>query len=199
VRFTLRYPMDRGIGRQLLTPDSVVRIARAAEQAGFGSIALTEHPAPSAKWLAAGGHESFDPLSALAFVAGVTERIRLLTYLLVLPYRNPLLAAKQAATVDVLSGGRLTLGVGTGYLRSEFVALGADFAERNELFDEAIEVMTGVWRTPAFHYKAVISPHSPRHSALNRYSGPIRRCGSAVTVTDHVSGWPGSVRDGLRS
>jgi probable F420-dependent oxidoreductase len=145
--------MDRGIDRQLLTPDSVVRIARAAEQAGFGSIALTEHPAPSAKWLAAGGHESFDPLSALAFVAGVTERIRLLTYLLVLPYRNPLLAAKQAATVDVLSGGRLTLGVGTGYLRSEFVALGADFAERNELFDEAIEVMTGAWRTPAFHYK----------------------------------------------
>jgi alkanesulfonate monooxygenase SsuD/methylene tetrahydromethanopterin reductase-like flavin-dependent oxidoreductase (luciferase family) len=75
----------------------MVRIARVAEQAGFGSIALTEHPAPPAKWLAADGQESFDPLSALAFVAGVTERIRLLTYLLVLPYRNPLLAAKPAS------------------------------------------------------------------------------------------------------
>ena len=71
----------------------------------------------------------------------------MMTYLLVLPYRNPLLAAKQIATLDVLSGGRATIAVGGGYLRSEFAALGVDFEERNALFDEAVEVLRGVWAT----------------------------------------------------
>jgi probable F420-dependent oxidoreductase len=166
VKYTLRYPMQHGGDGRLLRPDVMVRLARAAESAGFDGIAFTEHPAPSAKWLDGGGHESLDPLTALAFIASVTERIRLLTYLLVLPYRNPLLAAKQAATVDVLSAGRLTLAVGTGYLRSEFAALGVDFEERNDLFDEAVEVMTGVWRTPSFH-------HEGRHfTALSQTQRP---------------------------
>jgi probable F420-dependent oxidoreductase len=152
VKYTLRYPMPHGGDERLLAPETMRLVARTAEQAGFDGIAFTEHPAPSAKWLDGGGHESLDPLTALAFVAGVTERIRLMTYLLVLPYRNPLLAAKQAATVDLLSAGRLTMALGTGYLRSEFAALGVDFDERNELFDEAVQVLTGVWRTPAFQF-----------------------------------------------
>src|SRR5882757_2497989 len=166
MRFTLRYPMPHGGDERLLTPETIALVARAAEDSGFDGIAFTEHPAPSAKWLEGGGHESLDPLTALAFVAGVTERIRLLTYLLVLPYRNPLLAAKQAATVDRLSAGRLTMAIGTGYLRSEFAALGVDFDERNELFDEAVEVLVGAWRTPAFsfegrHFSAVAQTQRP--------------------------------------
>src|SRR6266702_8502534 len=80
-------------------------------------ISFSEHPAPSHKWLNAGGHESLDQTSALAFCAAVTSRLRLMTYLLVLPYHNPFLAAKALSTVDVLSGGRLTVVAGTGYLR----------------------------------------------------------------------------------
>jgi probable F420-dependent oxidoreductase len=152
VRFTLRYPMQAACDPRLFRPDTMARVARAAESVGFGAIAFTEHPAPSAKWLASGGHQSLDPLTALSFAAGVTSRIRLMTYLLVLPYRNPLLLAKQVATADVLSGGRLTIAAGTGYLRSEYAALGVDFGERNELFDECAEVLTTAWAAPEYRF-----------------------------------------------
>ena len=153
MKFAIKYPMNAGLDPRFLQPETMVRFAQAAERAGYDAIAFTEHPAPSQKWLSSGGHESFDPLTALAFVAAATERLRLHTYLLVLPYRNPFLAAKQASTVDVLSGGRLTLALGTGYLRSEFAALGVDFTERNALFDESVDVMTGIWQTPDFAYE----------------------------------------------
>ena len=73
--------------------------------------------------------------------------------MVVLPYRNPLLVAKSVATIDALSGGRFVLAVGTGYLKGEYRALGVDFEERNDLFDEAIEVMRGVWTTDDFRYE----------------------------------------------
>jgi probable F420-dependent oxidoreductase len=153
MKFTASYPLAGGdAAAEFASGETVAAFARAAEAAGFDAISFTEHPAPSEKWLYAGGHESFDPLSALAFCAAVTERLRLITHLLVLPYRNPLLAAKQIATVDVLSAGRVTVGAGAGYLRSEFAALGVDFDERNELFDEAITAMRGIWSTDGFAF-----------------------------------------------
>lgn len=152
MKYTVQYPLTPGYDPRLLEPETMIKIAQAAEQSGFSAIAFTDHPAPSSDWLAGGGHDSFDPLTALGFVAGVTRTIRLMPYLLVLPYRNPLLVAKQAATVDVLSAGRLIVTVGTGFLQSEFLALGADFAERNALFDEAVEVLRGSWTTPDFRY-----------------------------------------------
>src|SRR5215204_4015316 len=96
-------------------PESIVHLVQALERAGFDGLGFTDHPAPSRKWLATGGHPSYDPFAALAFCAAVTSRIRLMTYLAVLPYRNPMLMAKSVATVDRLSGGRLTLVVGSGY------------------------------------------------------------------------------------
>jgi probable F420-dependent oxidoreductase len=75
-----------------------------------------------------------------------------MTYLAVLPYRNPFLLAKTAASLDRLSGGRLTLGVGTGYHKTEFFALGVDFEERNELFDEALDVLALAWSGEPFSY-----------------------------------------------
>jgi probable F420-dependent oxidoreductase len=96
-------------------------------------------------------------------------------HIVVLPYRNPFVLAKAVATVDVLSGGRFILGTAAGYLRSEYAALGVDFDERNELFDEAIEVLRGIWTTDDFKYsgrhfvaqgqtanpKPVQKPHPP--------------------------------------
>jgi probable F420-dependent oxidoreductase len=115
----------------------------------------------------AGGHYALDPFSALAFCAAVTTRLRLMTLLLVAPYRNPLLIAKCAATVDVLSKGRLVLALGAGYLRSEFAALGVEFSERNDLLDEAVAAMTGIWSNDAFgfagkHFTAIGQTARPR-------------------------------------
>jgi probable F420-dependent oxidoreductase len=138
---------------ELVVGSGLTRFARAAEEAGFSGIAFTDHPAPSQKWLDAGGHDALDPFAALSFVAAVTERLLLIPNIVVLPYRNPFVVAKAAATLDALSGGRFVLSVATGYLRSEYRSLGVDFEQRNELFDEALEVIRGVWTTDEFAYE----------------------------------------------
>jgi probable F420-dependent oxidoreductase len=153
MKFTVDYPIVTvGYDPALVSAEGMTRVARAVEAWGYDAIAFSEHPAPSYKWLKAGGHESLDQTSALAFCAAVTTRIRLMTYLLVLPYHNPFLSAKALSTVDLLSGGRLTVVAGTGYLRSEFLALNVDMDVRNELFDESLEVMRGVWAEVPFAY-----------------------------------------------
>lgn len=153
LRFVYHYAETRGLDGDLLDAGPVGEVAAAAERAGFDAISFTDHPAPGARWLASGGHQSLDPFVALAFAAAATERLRLLTYLAVLPYRNPLLLAKSAASLDKLSGGRLTLGLGAGYLRGEFRSLGVDFDERNTLFDEALDVLPRHWRGEPFDYQ----------------------------------------------
>ena len=120
-------------------------IARLAEEVGFDAFSMSEHPYPDKQWLANGGHHAFDPLVSLSFAAAATTRLRLMTYLLVSGYRSPFLTAKGAASLDLLSGGRFTLGTGAGYLKSEFEALGADFDRRGALLDEAISVWKSVW------------------------------------------------------
>ena len=137
----------------MLSAGPVTELASAAETAGWEGFAFTEHPAPGARWLSAGGHQTLDPFVALANVAAVTERLVLLTNLAVVPYRNPLLLAKAAATVDIVSNGRFVLGAGTGYLKSEFHALGVDFDERNALFDEALDVLPLHWSGEPFSYE----------------------------------------------
>jgi probable F420-dependent oxidoreductase len=149
----LQYPDTHGSASDMLDSGSVAEIAVAAERAGFDGLAFTEHPAPGARWLNAGGHQSLDPFVALGGAATVTTRLQLLTYLTVIPYRNPLLLAKSAATVDRLSNGRFILGAGAGYLKGEFAALGAPFDERNASFDEALDVLPLSWRGEPFSYQ----------------------------------------------
>ncbi|HVV74417.1 MAG TPA: LLM class F420-dependent oxidoreductase [Mycobacteriales bacterium] len=153
MNFMYQYPDVTGTDIDMLDCGPVAEVAGAAEDAGFMGFAFTEHPAPGNKWLMSGGHQSLDPFVALAYVAAATTRIKLLTYLAVVPYRNPLLLAKSAATVDKLSGGRFVLGVGTGYLKGEFHALGVDFDERNALFDEALDVLPLHWSGAPFSYR----------------------------------------------
>jgi probable F420-dependent oxidoreductase len=153
MQFMYVYPEMQGTDGDMLDAGPVVDVARAAETAGFGGFAFTEHPSPGARWLASGGHQSLDPYVALSFVAAVTTSMRLLPYLSVLPYRNPLLLAKTSATLDKLSDGRFILGVGTGYLKGEFRALGVAIDERNELFDEALDVLPMHWSGEPFSYK----------------------------------------------
>jgi probable F420-dependent oxidoreductase len=155
MQFLFHYPEVNGTAMDMLDPGNVEEVARGAEEAGFAGFSFTEHPAPGARWLESGGHQSLDPFVALAYVAGVTKQMRLLTYLSPAPYRNPLLLAKASATLDRLSGGRFVLGIGTGYLAGEFRALGVDIEERNRLFDEALEVMPLHWAGEPFSYKGI--------------------------------------------
>jgi probable F420-dependent oxidoreductase len=176
MRFAITHPLvSHPYHPDLVTGAGVTAVAQAAERAGFHGIGFTDHPAPSQRWLEGGGHDSLDPFVALAFCAAATERIRLVPNIVVLPYRNPFVVAKAAASLDVLSGGRFTLAVGAGYLKGEFAALGVDHAERNELFDEAIDTIKAIWtgddvtvegrhfsaRGVTAHPRPVSQPHPP--------------------------------------
>ena len=146
VRFGIQHAMgDPAWVPAILAPEALRRFARCAEDGGWDALAFTDHPAPSTRWVASGGEGVADPFSSLGFCAALTDRIRLLTWVLVASYRNPLLAAHQIATLDAISGGRVTLGLGTGYLKSEFHAVGADPNVRREQFDEALAVMKMAW------------------------------------------------------
>jgi probable F420-dependent oxidoreductase len=175
-----------------IDPTNIAAYAQALEEAGFSGMAFTDHPAPSKKWMDGGGHETFDPFVALGFCAAATERIRLFTYLAVVPYRNPLLLARSMTSVDVLSGGRTTFVLGTGYLRSEFAALGVDFEERNALFDEAIEVLLGVWSTESFSYTGrhfTAQGQTIRPGPVQQPHPPLWLGGNSSIVRDRVARW----------
>lgn len=132
-------------GEEFLAPGAIGDLAAAAEAAGFAAVYTTDHPFPGDDWLAHGGHHALDPLVALSFAAATTSTVRLHTNLFVLAYRNPFLAAKGIATLDVLSGGRTVVGLGAGYLEPEFEALGADFDARNDRMDEALAALEAAW------------------------------------------------------
>jgi probable F420-dependent oxidoreductase len=138
-------------------PDSARAIATAAEDAGFESLWTVEHvvvPAdyrsqypydPSGKMPAPDDMPLPDPLIWLAYVAAATSRIKLGTGIAILPQRNPVIAAKEVASLDRLSGGRVLLGVGAGWLKEEFEALGVPFERRGQRLDEHIEAMRALW------------------------------------------------------
>ena len=156
-------------------PDALVRAARAAEAAGFDSVWAGEHvvlPDPQAPPSPMRPQDpALDPLLALAWAAAHTTVIRLATGIVILPQRNPLVLAKQVASLDVLSGGRLMLGIGAGYLEPEFRAVGANFAERGAVTDEYINAMRALWYDdhPAYHGRFV------DFAGVDAYPRPLQR------------------------
>jgi probable F420-dependent oxidoreductase len=145
----------------LATADNMVRLARRAESLGVDSIWVADHlvapvgvqtvypfdKSPEPKPGAMGVIEEFyEPLTTLAFLAGATSRIRLGVSVYVMPYRNPIVTAKIVATLDALSNGRAIFGVGVGWLREEFTALGQDPRHRGRVTDEYLEVCRRLWR-----------------------------------------------------
>ena len=160
-------------------PEGAGRTARAAEAAGFDSVWGGEHvvlPDPQAPPSPMAPEDPIlDPVVALAFVAAQTTRIRLGTGIIILPQRNPLVLAKELASLDVLSGGRLIFGIGVGYLEPEFRALGAPFEQRGRVTDDYLAAMRAIWseRKPAYagpfvsfanvqaHPQPLQQPHPP--------------------------------------
>lgn len=149
----------------LVEPEKAAEFAVAAEEAGFESIWTVEHvvvPAgyestypydPSGKM--PGGEQSPipDPLVWLSYLAGITSRIKLATGVLILPQRNPVVLAKELATLDQLSGGRLLLGIGVGWLEEEFDAIGVPFRERGARTDENVAAMRALWTEDTATYE----------------------------------------------
>ena len=140
------------------SPAGAKRVALAAEAAGFEALICPEHVVVPAEYqseypysptgrLPGGPQVNFpDPLIWQAFIAGVTEKLRFITGVLVLPQRNPVVLAKEIATLDHLSGGRVSLGIGVGWLEEEFDALGVPFARRGKRADEYVAAMRALWR-----------------------------------------------------
>ena len=153
--------MQFGIGfanAAFASPEASAGLGAAAEAAGFESVWTVEHVVVPADYRStypysrsgrmAGGAEDFaipDPLVWLASLIGRTERLRLATGVMILPLRNPVVLAKETATLDHLSGGRMILGIGSGWLAEEFAAVGADFERRGEITDDAIRALRALW------------------------------------------------------
>jgi probable F420-dependent oxidoreductase len=140
-------------------PEGLAEAARTAEEAGFESVWAGEHtvlPDPQVPSSPVPPQDPMlDSLLALTWAAAHTATIRLATGIVILPQHNPLLLAKQVASLDVLSEGRVMLGVGAGYLEPEFAAVGANFAERGAVTDEYLDAMESLWydEHPEYHGK----------------------------------------------
>jgi probable F420-dependent oxidoreductase len=171
------------------TPSFLATAARAADERGFHSLWVGEHVvlfdqyakrypyAESGEFPASGQAGMTEPFTTLAFLAGMTERIRLGTGVCLIPQRNPLYTAKEVANVDWLSGGRFDFGIGVGWQREEFEALGVPWEHRGRRADEYIQVMRSLWcdelstfegefwSLPASraYPKPVQQPHPPIH------------------------------------
>ncbi|WP_329547028.1 LLM class F420-dependent oxidoreductase [Streptomyces sp. NBC_01356] len=129
-------PWEAGAG-----PGDLVEIARAADRSGFAYLASCDHVAIPRRLASAMSTVWYDPVATLALLAGVTERVRLLSHVAIVGLRHPLITAKQYATLDHLSGGRLILGVGAGHVQEEFEVLGVDFERRGAVLDESIDAL----------------------------------------------------------
>ena len=128
-----------------IEPSRLAQLATRAEEVGLDSVWVTDHVVVPSDVSLIYRDDMLDPLAVLPWLAGVTERIALGTSVIVLPYRSPLPVAKLLASVDVLSAGRLIVGVAVGWLEGEFAALGVPFRERGRRTDEAIEILRAAW------------------------------------------------------
>ncbi|HEX2578138.1 MAG TPA: TIGR03619 family F420-dependent LLM class oxidoreductase [Aquihabitans sp.] len=153
-------------------------VARAADAAGFAYVAVCDHVAIPAEQAPAMGTEWWDTVATLGWLAGITERVRLLSHVYVPAYRHPLQVAKAFSTLDVVSGGRVVLGVGAGHVEGEFEALGVPFAERGRLLDEAIDALRAAF---AEDYPTLPGPRWPA-ADLGQHPRPVQEDGPPIWV-----------------
>jgi probable F420-dependent oxidoreductase len=196
-----------GINTGILShPDAIARVARAAEAAGYESLWTGEHVVlidpreppspvePRTRFL--------DQVAALTWAAAHTQRIRLATGIIILPQRNPVVLAKELASLDVLSGGRLIVGVGVGYVQGEFDALGVPFEERGPRTSEHIEVLRELWTSEAPRFAGRFT----RFAGIRSEPRPVQRPHPPILVggmsrsafrraVAHANGWYGFALD----
>jgi probable F420-dependent oxidoreductase len=180
----------------LATPETLLRMATKADRLRYHSVFVTDHVvlpastarsvypyAPTGRLPGAANQDYLEPLTLLAWLAHATTRVRLGTSVLVVPYRNPLLAAKMLATVDRLARGRVILGAGVGWLREEFEALAAPpFEARGAVTDEYLRLMRAAWTTDPVEFDG-------RHYAVHGahvMPKPVQAGGIPVWIGGHT-------------
>ena len=167
-------------------PSTAAAAARAAEGAGFDSVWTGEHvvlPDPQVPPSPVPAETPFiDSAAALAFVAAHTKQIKLGTGIIILPQRNPVVLAKELASVDVLSGGRLIFGIGIGYLKPEFAAIGAPFDHKGPRSEEFLAAMIALWsmEKPAYQGRFV------SFSGINAMPRPVQRPHPEIVFGGHT-------------
>jgi probable F420-dependent oxidoreductase len=179
----------------LATPDALTKLARKADALRYSSLFVTDHVviptsysspypyAPSGRFTGDWTNGYLEPLALLGVLAGLTSRVKLGTSVLVVPYRNPVVTAKMLATMDVMSGGRLILGAGVGWMREEFETLQAPpFEHRGRVTDEYLRLMREMWtKEPAqftgAHYRL------PPVSAMPK---PLQKGGIPIWIGGHT-------------
>jgi len=174
--------------RHLATPEIIRGTAVRAEELGYDSVWVSDHVVVPRANIPNFGTTIFDPLVTLGVVAGATRRVQLGTTVLIVPYRNAVVTAKMVSSLDALSGGRVVLGVGAGWVAAESAMLGVPFAERGAMTDEYLRAMQELWTSPTpsfagrytqfgdvvFEPKPIQKPHPPiwvgghSHAALRR-------------------------------
>jgi probable F420-dependent oxidoreductase len=187
-------------------PELAALLAQSAEEAGFESVWAVEHVvfprghasryefASDGKVPEQGdrGQEAAlpDPLIWLSYLAGITSRIRLATGILILPQRNPLIVAKELATLDLLSHGRLSVGIGVGWLQEEFEALGVPWERRGDRTEEYVQAMRVLWRKADASFDGEFT----RFERVIMEPKPVQPAGVPIIVGGHQA--PGARRAG---
>jgi probable F420-dependent oxidoreductase len=199
MQFSFRIPNADYLGFPA-TPEAILTATQRAEALGYDAVLLNDHlimkgaPEVVASW-----GNVYEPLTTMAYLAGKTERIKLATSVLILPHRNPILTAKTVATVDQFSNGRVILGVGAGWVESEFAALAMNFADRGARADEYLRVCQACWSpdpvsfTGAYHQfedmhcspKPVQQPH-PAIWIGGSSKAALRRAAEFATIWQPV-------------
>ena len=184
-------PWEAGAG-----PHELIQIAQLADRLGYAHVSASDHVLVPRSRADAMGAPWYDAATTLAFLAGVTQRVRLLSHVVVLPYRHPLIVAKTYGTLDHLSGGRVILGVGSGHLKPEFKILGAPYEQRGKVSDEYIQAIAAAWELDVAEFRgatvafrdALIAPRP-----VQRPRPPIWVGGNAPAVVRraarYADGW----------
>ena len=183
------------------TPDAAAHIGGLAEELGYDSLWVGEHVVLPRPWASPSpldpAHPVLDPLVALGFLAAHTRRIRLATGIVILPQRNPVVLAKQLASLDVLSKGRLTFGFGVGYLEPEMSAIGMSMADRGRRADDYLRAMRTLWEDdePQFDGEHVRIAGVDAHPRPVQRPLPVVVGGRSAAALDrtarHGDGWYG--------
>jgi len=172
------YALHRGENTE---PGRLAECARRAEAAGFESLWVGDHIALPADAPDSATEPRLEALSTLTYLAAVTERVRLGVGVLVLPQRQPVLLAKQLTSIDVLSGGRLVVGVGVGYVRAELGAFGVELSERAARTDEHLDVLRALWAHEQHHAGGFVA-----FDGVVQHPGPVQLPHPPVVVGGHA-------------
>ena len=191
MRFGFPIPTRGSLG----TLETIGRLARAADEHGYDSIWITDHIvlpkvttsqypyAADGRFDVEAAQHYLEPLTVMTYLAGITERPAIGSSVLVLPYRNPLLVAKMVATLDVLSKGRVILGVGVGWMEEEFRALNlTTFRDRGAVTDEYIQILRELWTKERPRYQG----HFYSFEEVRFYPKPVQKPHPPIWIAGHT-------------